>query len=73
MTGHRLQSWACLCLFLLSLAHVQTGLSTAADSETYEELLQAVKSGSFTLDGKSKDDTRAVLQQILDKSKYSNM
>ena len=65
------QRWACLwAVFLLSLAHVQTGLSTATDSESYEELLQAVKSGSFTLDGKSKDDAKAVLQQILDKSKY---
>ena len=72
MTGHTLQSWA-LCLFLLSLlAHVETGLSTT-DADTYEELLQAIKSGSFTLDGKNNDDSRAVLQQILDKSKFSNM
>ena len=62
--------WACLwAVFLLMLAHVQTsGLSTA--TESYEELLQAVKSGTFSLDGKSKDDSKAVLQQILDKSKY---
>ena len=67
------QRWACLwAVFLLSLAHVQTGsgLSTATDTESYEELLQAVKSGSFSLDGKGKDDAKAVLQQILDKSKY---
>ena len=68
------QRWACLwAVFLLSLAHVQTGsdrLSTATDSESYEKLLQAVKSGSFSLDGKGKDDAKAVLQQILDKSKY---
>ena len=62
--------WACLwAAFLLMPAHVQTsGLSTA--TESYEELLQAVKSGTFSLDGKGKDDSKAVLQQILDKSKY---
>ena len=67
--------WACLlwAAFLLMSAHVQpgTGLSTA--TESYEELLQAVKSGTFSLDGKSKDDSKAVLQQILDKSKYYKM
>ena len=72
MTGHTLQSWA-LCLFLLSLlAHVETGLSTS-DADTYEELLKAIKTGSFTLQGKNNDDSRAVLQQILDKSKYSSL
>ena len=62
--------WACLlAVFVLMFAHVQTaGLSIA--TESYEELLQAVKSGTFSLDGKSKDDSKAVLQQILDKSKY---
>ena len=68
------QKWACLwAVFLLMLAHVlaDTGLSTA--TESYEELLQAVKSGSFSLDGKNKDDSKAVLQQILDKSKYHNL
>ena len=61
--------WACLlAVFVLMFAHVQTaGLSIA--TESYEELLQAVKSGTFSLDGKSKDDSKAVLQQILDKSK----
>ena len=61
--------WACLwAVFVLMFAHVQTaGLSIA--TESYEELLQAVKSGTFTLVGKSKDDSKAVLQQILDKSK----
>ena len=65
--------WACLwAVFVLMFAHVQTaGLSIA--TESYEELLQAVKSGTFSLDGKSKDDSKAVLQQILDKSKYLNM
>ena len=55
------------------LAHVQTGSGLSTATESYEELLQAVKSGSFSLDGKGKDDSKAVLQQILDKSKYYNM
>ena len=61
--------WACLlAVFVLMFAHVQTaGVSIA--TESYEELLQAVKSGTFSLDGKSKDDSKALLQQILDKSK----
>ena len=74
MTGA--QRWACLwAVFLLSLAHVQTGsgLTTATATESYEQLLKAVKDGSFSLDGKGKDDAKAVLQQILDKSKYQNM
>ena len=64
MTG--ILRWACLWAILLMLAHVQTSQTAP---ESYEELLQAVKSGTFTLDGKSKDDSKAVLQQILDKSK----
>ena len=54
---------------LLSLAYVPTspGLTTA--TESYEELLEAVKSGTFSVDGKGKDDAKDVLQQILDKSK----
>ena len=65
--------WACLwAVFVLMFAHVQTaGVSIV--TESYEELLQAVKSGTFSLDGKSKDDSKAVLQQILDKSKYYKM
>ena len=70
MTGHRLQRWACLwAVFLLSLAHVPTGSGLTTATESYEELLKAVKSGTFSLDGKGKDDAKAVLQQILDKSK----
>ena len=68
------QRWACLwAAFLLTLAHVQTGSGLSTATESYEELLQAVKSGTFSLDGKGKDDSKAVLQQILDKSKYKNM
>ena len=67
--------WACLlwAAFLLMSAHVQPGSGLSTATESYEELLQAVKSGTFSLDGKSKDDSKAVLQQILDKSKYYKM
>ena len=65
------QRWACLlAAVLLTLAHVQAGSGHSTATESYEELLQAVKSGTFSLDGKGKDDSKAVLQQILDKSKY---
>ena len=61
--------WACVwAVFLLMPAHVQADTDTGLSVESYEELLQAVKSGSFSLNGKSKDDSKAVLQQILDKS-----
>ena len=46
-----------------------TGLALTTDTE-YSELLQAVKDGTFSLDGKGKDDSKAVLQRILDKSEY---
>ena len=63
--------WACLLAgFMLMFAHVQTaGVSIV--TESYEELLQAVKSGTFSLDGKNQDfrQNKALLQQILDKSK----
>ena len=69
MTGA--QRWACLwAVFLLSLAHVQTGSALKTATESYSELLKAVKDGSFSLDGKGKDDSKAVLQRILDKSEY---
>ena len=67
MTGA--QRWACWALFLLTV----TGLALTTDTESYSELLKAVKDGSFSLDGKGKDDAKAVLQQILDKSEYQNM
>ena len=60
--------WACLAGILLIFAYVpSTGVSTA--TESYEQLLEAVKSGRFSVD-KGKDETKDVLQQILDKSKY---
>ena len=68
MTGA--QRWACLWAgILLSLAYVPTGSGLTTATESYEELLKAVKSGTFSLDGKGKDDAKDVLQQILDKSK----
>ena len=61
--------WACLAAgILLIFAYVpSTGVSTA--TESYEQLLEAVKSGRFSVD-KGKDEAKDVLQQILDKSKY---
>ena len=59
--------WALLATILLTLSHVQT---SGLGEKSYEELLLQIKSGTFTLDGKSKDDSKAVLQQILDESKY---
>ena len=65
MTASR---WACLAGVLLIFAYVpSTGVSTA--TESYEQLLEAVKSGRFSVD-KDKDESKDVLQQILDKSKY---
>ena len=61
--------WACLAGILLIFAYVpSTGVSTA--TESYEQLLEAVKSGRFSVD-KDKDESKDVLQQILDKSKYN--
>ena len=60
--------WACLAGILLIFAYVpSSGVSTA--TESYEQLLEAVKSGRFSVD-KDKDEAKDVLQQILDKSKY---
>ena len=64
MTGA--QRWACFwAVILLSLAYVPTspGLTTA--TESYEELLEAVKSGTFSVDGKGKDDAKDVLPKNL--------
>ena len=62
------QRWACWALFVLTV----TGLALTTDTTDteYSELLQAVKQGTFSLDGKGKDDSKAVLQRILDKSEY---
>ena len=62
------QTWACWALFVLTV----TGLALTTDTTDteYSELLQAVKQGTFLLDGKGKDDSKQVLQGILDKSEY---
>ena len=67
MTGA--QRWACLAGILLILAYVPTSSGVTTATESYEQLLEAVKSGRFSVD-KGKDDAKDVLQQILDKSKY---
>ena len=54
---------------LLILAYVPTSSGVTTATESYEQLLEAVKSGRFSVD-KGKDDAKDVLQQILDKSKY---
>ena len=66
MTGA--QRWACLAGILLTLAYVPTNSGVTTATESYEQLLEAVKSGTFSVD-KGKDDAKDVLQQILDKSK----
>ena len=62
--------WACLAAgILLIFAYVPTSSGVTTATESYEQLLEAVKSGRFSVD-KGKDDAKDVLQQILDKSKY---
>ena len=59
-----------LFAILLTLA---TKLSSGATSTaSYEELLQAVKSGKFTVDKaiKSKDNSEDILQELLNKSEF---
>ena len=60
--------WAWLAGILLMFAYVpSTGVST---TESYEQLLEAVKSGRFSVDKDKDRGSKDVLQQILDKSKY---
>ena len=54
---------------LLIFAYVPTSSGVSTATESYEQLLEAVKSGRFSVD-KDKDEAKDVLQQILDKSKY---
>ena len=61
--------WACLAGILLIFAYVPTSSGVSTATESYEQLLEAVKSGRFSVD-KGKDEAKDVLQQILDKSKY---
>ena len=63
-------AWACLAGVMLMFAHVVPSTGVSTTTESYEQLLQAVKSGRFFVD-KTKDESKDVLQQILDKSKYT--
>ena len=60
-------TWACWALLL-----TVTGLALTSDitDTEYSELLQAVKQGTFSLDGRGQDDSKQVLQGILDKSEF---
>ena len=51
-----------------------TGLAMAGDvTETeFSELLEAVKEGGFTLGERSQDDSKQILEGILQKSKFSH-
>ena len=59
-------TWALLALVLACL----TGLAMASDiSDTeFSELLQAVKQGGFTLGERGQDDSKQILEGILQKS-----
>ena len=62
-------TWALLALVLACL----TGLAMASDiSDTeFSELLQAVKQGGFTLGERGQDDSKQILEGILQKSEFS--
>jgi hypothetical protein len=63
------QTWACWALFVL-LTVTGLALTTDITDTEYSELLQAVKQGTFSLDGRGQDDSKQVLQGILDKSEF---
>ena len=65
----KMTAWACLAGVLLMFANVVPSTGVSTTTESYEQLLEAVKSGRFFVD-KDKDESKDVLQQILDKSKY---
>ena len=58
-------TWACWALLLTATGLAVT--SEITDTE-YSELLQAVKQGTFTLGGRGQDDSKQILEGILDKS-----
>ena len=62
-------TWACWALFVL-LTVTGLALTTDITDTEYSELLQAVKQGTFSLDGRGQDDSKQVLQGILDKSEF---
>ena len=61
------------CILFAVLLMLATKLSSGATSTaSYEEMLQAVKSGSFTLDKavKSKGTSEDILKELLEKSEF---
>ena len=63
------KAWACWALVLACL----TGLAMAGDitDTEFSELLQAVKQGGFTLGERGQDDSKQILEGILQKSEFS--
>ena len=60
-------TWACWALLL-----AVTGLAVTSDitDTEFSELLQAVKQGGFTLGERGQDDSKQILEGILDKSEF---
>ena len=65
------KAWAWWALVLACL----TGLAMAGDiSDTeFSDLIEAVKQGGFTLGEKSQDDSKQILEGILQKSKFPTL
>ena len=61
-------TWACWALLL-----AVTGLAVTSDitDTEFSELLQAVKQGGFTLGERGQDDSKQILEGILQKSEFS--
>ena len=61
--------WALFAILLTQAAKSSSGYTSTA---SYEELLQAVKSGKFTVDkaNKAKDNSEDILQELLNKSEF---
>ena len=61
--------WALFAILLTQAAKPSPGYTSTA---SYEELLQAVKSGKFTVDkaNKAKDNSQDILQELLNKSEF---
>ena len=65
------KAWAWWALVLACL----TGLAMAGDitDTEFSELLQAVKQGGFKLGERGQDDSKQILEGILQKSKFSHL
>ena len=61
--------WALFAILLTQATKPSSGYSSTA---SYEELLQAVKSGKFTVDkaSKAKDNSEDIQQELLNKSEF---